>query len=369
MERILQVGMDWKLGGIEIFIMSLYRNIDRNKYQFDFICDARKKVCFEEEIKELGGRIFYITPRSTNFLKHIKETKKIIMENNYKVVHWHANTLNNNIPVMLALKNKDTKVIIHSHSCWKGKNFKILFLHYFHSFLLPKKRIIKVACSNEAGKWMFNTAEFKLIRNGVNISKFTFSDENRKNIRNYLNIQDDTVVCGNVGGFNEAKNHVFLIEIFNQYLKINPNCILILIGSGRLEEGIKKKVKSLNLQEKVLFLGECKNVNVYYSAFDAFIFPSLYEGLGIALIEAQISGVKCFVSDAIPEDAIITDKVERISLSSDTKIWAKKIYEGLSEENKRIIENKNRIDLYDEKKLALEVQKLYDDLTKEKGER
>ena len=337
--------------------MSLYRNIDRSKYQFDFICASRKKICYEDEIKKLGGRIFYVTPRSESIIRNIKETEEIFKSNNYKIVHWHANTLNNNIPAMIALKRPNTNVIIHSHSCWKSKNIKSLLYHYWHFFLLLKKKIVKMACSDDAGKWMFKSNDFELIRNGVNISKFLFNSNSREKIRKSLNINSETTVLGHVGGFNEAKNHTFLVDVFAKYLELNPDSLLVLIGSGRLESNIRNKVKTLGIEEKVIFIGECKNTNEYYSAFDMFVFPSVYEGLGIALIEAQISGLQCFISDSIPCDAIITENVLRESVNNSSEHWANVINNNFKKNYSKDIKLEDKILLYDDKKLAQDVQK------------
>lgn len=323
MTRILHIGMGAKLGGIEIFIMNLYRNIDKSKIQFDFINSSGDKLYFEDEIKSLGGRIYKIVPRSKNMRLNKKMIEQIIEENDYKIIHFHINTLSYYTPIKIAL-NKNIKILVHSHNEWKGKKIKTLFLHRINKLRLPKNNdnIIKLACSEVAGKWLFGKSKFRVLKNAIDVEKFKFDIHKREMIREELNINKNTTVIGHIGAFRIQKNHKFLIDVYKEYLKLNKNSILLLLGEGNLKTKIEEKVNKLGIQDNVKFIKNRNDTDLFYSAFDNFLFPSLFEGLGIVLIEAQASGLNCIVSDNIPNEAIINKNVKKMSLKNDEKKWA-----------------------------------------------
>lgn len=360
MKRILHIGMGSKLGGIEIFIMNLYRNIDRSKVQFDFINSSKDKLYFEDEIKELGGRIYKVIPRSKNIIKNRKMIEQIIDEKKYKIIHFHINTLSYYTPIKIAL-NKNIKIFVHSHNEWKGKNIKTLLMHKINKLRLAKNnnKIIKLACSDRAGKWIFGKAEFKVAKNAIDVDKFKFDINKRESIRKKLNINENTNVIGHVGAFRTQKNHEFLIDVYKEYLKLNKNSMLLLLGDGKLKNKINKKVHKLEIQDNVKFIGNRNDTNLFYSAFDNFLFPSLFEGLGIVLIEAQASGLNCIVSDKIPSEAIINDNVERISLKTNSKKWAESLnlLSNKTNDRKKIVSTKMKG--WDIKYLAKEFENLY----------
>lgn len=360
MKRILHIGMGSRLGGIEIFIMNLYRNIDRTRIQFDFINFSQDKLCFENEIKELGGKVYKVIPRRKNIKENEKMIEQIIDENNYQIIHFHINTLSYYKPIEICIKKK-IKIIIHSHNEWKGINLKTLLLHRINKIRLPKNSpyIIKLACSEVAGKWIFGNSSFKVVKNAIELNRFKFDNNKREKIREMLKIKKDTTVIGHIGAFRRQKNHKFLIDIYKEYLKLNDNSMLLLLGDGDLKDKIEKKVNKLGIQDKVKFLGNRNDTEYFYSAFDNFIFPSLFEGLGIVLIEAQASGLNCIVSDVIPNKAIINKNVKKISLNASPMEWAECInmldYKSYDRENILSEEMKE----WDIKFLTKEFENLY----------
>ena len=217
--------------------------------------------------------------------------------------------------------------IIHSHNTQSSRpNFLINILHNINKRRIKKYCDYFYACSEEAGYWMYpkdivKSARFTIIHNAIDLNKFKFNPVIRKRIRQELGISDDTKVIGHVGRFTPQKNHKFLIDFYEEVYKKNKNSVLILIGTGPLYEEIKQKVKSLNLEKNVLLLGKKVNVHDYYQAFDAFVLPSIYEGLGIVLIEAQASGLPCLTSDRVPSISKITDNIQYISLDSTISEW------------------------------------------------
>lgn len=327
MLRILQIGMSDNLGGIEMFLINFYRKLNKEKFQFDFINMYDNDLCFQNEIISSGGRVYKTSNEKKHPFKFRNELKEIIENNNYDIVHVHKNSLAF-IGTLKMLKKCNVKVkIIHSHNTQSSRpNFLINILHNINKRRIKKYCDYFYACSEEAGYWMYpkdivKSARFTIIHNAIDLNKFKFNPVIRKRIRQELGISDDTKVIGHIGRFTPQKNHKFLIDFYEEVYKKNKNSVLILIGTGPLYEEIKQKVKLLNLEKNVLLLGKKENVHDYYQAFDAFVLPSIYEGLGIVLIEAQASGLPCLTSDRVPSISKITDNIQYISLDSTISEW------------------------------------------------
>lgn len=357
--RVAQIVGKWLGGGVESVVMNYYRNIDRNKVQFDFICDDDSTNIPYNEIEALGGKVILIPPYQKVFSYH-KELKRILEEENYKIVHSHINTLS--VFSLFAAKCAKVPVrIAHSHSTTNKREKKKNLLK---QVLRPFSKVFAthyMCCSEHAGRWLFGDKEYDtgnvyILNNAIDLDNFKYDEKMRKKKRKELNIDDETVVIGHVGRFVEQKNHKFLIDIFNEFHKKNNNSILLLVGQGPLMEKIKEKVESLGLRYSVYFLGQREDVNELYQAFDVFLFPSLYEGLGMVLIEAQVSGLPCFASTEVPSIAKITDNVEFINLDENSACWAEKIINL-----KEIIRDKNGkiTDSYDIKKEAKRLEAKY----------
>lgn len=313
------------MGGAETFLMNIYRNIDKKDFKFYFLCFKEEKFFYEDEIKKLGGVIIRIPPmKFLQMRKHILEISKIIKTYNIDVVHVH--TFYNSIFSLIAAKKSNvSKRIVHAHTIRSDKGVigkiyalisKILIQHYAN---------VQLACSKEAGEALYLNKEYQIVKNGIDINKFFFNENKRMQLREKLNISKETVVLGNVARFLEEKNHKFLIDIFYEYHKMNSNSKLLLIGDGPIREEIYNRVKNYHLENDVIFLGVRKDANDLYNIMDIFIFPSLYEGLGIVLIEAQTNGLKCLVSNTVPKEAKISDNIEYYDLSNTAENWAKKV--------------------------------------------
>ena len=255
--------------------------------------------------------------------------------------------------------------IAHSHNTdFQTKNkFKKAVGNYF------KKKLVfyatdYFACSKLAGEWLFGdkivtSPKFKVIHNGVDLKKYAFNSKIRNEIRNLYKISENEIVIGHVGRFTEQKNHVFLIDIFNEYHKINSNSRLLLVGTGILEENVKEKVEDLKIADKVIFAGFRSDVNNYMQAMDLFVLPSKFEGLGLVLIEAQASGLPCFTSkDVVPKEAQVSDLLTYIRLSSNAKKWANII--NKSSFNRKDVAKEIKDSGYDINEAALELEKFYE---------
>lgn len=354
--RILHVLAGMNRGGAETLVMNLFRNVDRNKIMYDFILFREEECDYNSEIKQLGGKIFYI-PRYCGrnhfkFKKHWRSFFKTHPE--YTIIHGHVRST---ASIYLKIAKKHSLITIaHSHGVSSGKGLAAIFKN------ILQKRINNYAdhvfaCSTEAGRWLFGSRPFYKINNAIDYSEFKYDKNKRNEMRSFLDL-DDKIVIGHVGRFHPLKNHSFLLDIFQKMIQVNKNIRLLLIGDGSKKAEIKKRINQLNMTDKVILLGKRSDIPDLFQAMDVFVFPSLYEGLGIVLIEAQAAGLPCIASENVPEEAKITDLVEFMSLNAPPQKWADRILSKLGHERKdtsqAIIESG-----YDIKKVSKWLQDFY----------
>lgn len=309
--KILQFELDENPGGIETFLLNVYSNIDKEKYQFDFITRSSNPAK-AEELKKLGAKIYRVSSYK-NPVKYILEIRKILSEG-YDIVHINKNSAANILPFIIAKKYSNTKVIAHSHNTMPTVSGATKTLHFINRSTLYRLSDVHLACSNEAGKWLYSGRPYKVIANGIDCSIYKFSESVREEYRNKLGLENSFAIL-NVGRFTDQKNHKRLIEIFKEILKQRENSKLVLIGTGPLKSQIKESANSLGLLDKVIFLEKRNDVSKIMMACDCFIMPSLYEGLPFAAIEAQASGLPVFLADSISRETAVTDSVKWFSLS------------------------------------------------------
>lgn len=355
--RIAQMMTDMNFGGVEMVVMNYYRNIDRTKVQFDFFALEGSTIPQKEEIESLGGRVF-VVPKYTHLKKYEKEIQRLFKENNYKIVHSHMNTL----AVFSLYGAKKAGVpnrILHNHStAGKGETKKNIMKYMLRPFakIYPTKLC---ACSKYAGKWIYGkNTKFRVFNNAIDLEKYKFDPIRREELRKTLGIQDKKVI-GHIGRFCYQKNHELLIDIFYEVSKRRRDVVLLLIGEGELEEKIKEKVKTLGLEEKVLFLGRKSDAYRYYQAMDLFLLPSRYEGLPVVGVEAQACGLPCVFSDCVTEEAKLLDSTVFVSGGKDE--YVRKVIEGLEMERKDTSEEMRKAG-YDIKIEAEKLLKFYERL-------
>lgn len=345
MLRILQIGMTPNAGGIETFVMNYYRNIDKKEVQYDFVNIYNKELKNNDEIVSLGGKVYKVASYYKHPFKYMKELKKIINDGNYKIIHCNMSSAVFLWPLIAAKHSKAKIIIAHAHNSLSDKGAFKAIIHKINKRFIPIFANRYVYCSSKAGEWFFSnrirkSKKYIKLNNAIDIDRFLYNEEIRKKIRKEKNIDEKTFVVGHVGRFVKVKNHTFLIDVFKSIKQKQSNSKLILIGDGELEKQIKEKVQKLNLQNDVIFLGTVNNVNEYMQAFDAFIFPSITEGLPFVGVEAQASGVNFFPSDSITEELNISKNINYISLDLSADEWANIIL-------KRNI-NKKRMQAYEE---------------------
>lgn len=334
--RVLNLFTIMNRGGAETMVMNYYRNIDRTKIQFDFLLHRSEKGAYDDEIRKLGGRIYYAMPiYPQNFHAYKKFIKGFFNEHKeYNIIHSHMSELGY-FAFKEATKHKVETIICHAHNAAIGFDLKMIVRNYFKWRMKPYITH-QFACGVNAGKWLFGNDNSTIMKNAIDTSKFIFDTETRNKFRKEYNLQNKFVV-GNVARFNEQKNHVFLIDIFAEIHKKNENTVLMLVGDGELRKEIEDKVEKLGLTNNVIFTGVKSNINELLMAMDVFLFPSLFEGLGIVLIEAQATGMKCFTSkDVVPIEAKLTDLVEYIPLKKSDEYWAEKVLVNINSERKNM---------------------------------
>ena len=325
--RVLHATPQMQREGIQSFLMNLYRNIEREKVQFDFLVHSKHKGAFDVEIEKMGGRIYRVHHMSSpHFLHYNRDVAQVLKAHPYKIIHSHINLLSS-FTLKVAMKHGVPVRIAHSHSSSILDSGLKRFIKLYSRKQMPKYVTHCFACSKDAAIWQFgkdlyDSGKISLIPNGIDIAKNLFTAEKRQTIRNKFNIDANAFVAGHVGGFRKVKNHSFLAKVFTEIKKIKPNSKLLLVGSGELEEEVRSELGSLGVFDDVIFAGSVDNVSDYYSAMDAFVFPSVYEGLGIVLIEAQSSGLPCFVSDTVPNEANLSNHYYPLSLDKSPKEWA-----------------------------------------------
>lgn len=353
--RILHIVPNMNMGGLETFIMNVYRNVNRNKIQFDFLEHYQEESAYDKEIIELGGRIYRFSLRNdNNIFKYIINLNKFFKEHQeYKIIHCHMESIG--ALIFFIAKLYGIKVRIgHAHTNSTNKNLKGVIKRII-SKPFKYTTTLNLACSDEAGKYLFKYKKYIVIPNAIDIDKFKHDEKARKELRKKLKI-DNEFVIGHVGRMDKGKNQLFLIDVFNEYLNVNSNAKLVLVGDGEDYNKILNKVNELNISDKVIFTGVRHDIDKMYSVFDLFVFPSLYEGLGIVLIEAQVNGLRCLVSDTVPKTTKVSDGIKYLSLK-DYSLWVKEIVKNQNKDND--IKYNKLLDDYDINLLVKKLEKIY----------
>lgn len=336
MKRVLQVfGEPLDNGGQEAFIMNMYRNVDREQVQFDFFTPyycANEKL--RQEIEALGGRVFESEKAGRfdtqgNKGDFLGNLTAFFEEHHYDTVHIHSGSIFSlAFGARLAKKHGAKKVVVHSH-CTGFDNLKYRLIKAASPLIFKGNATHYLACSKMAADWKFprsvmKSGNYTVIKNGIDLEKFTYQPENREKYRPLLGLKDPFTVC-HIGRFTGQKNHAFLIEVFAEIQKRLPNSKLLLVGEGPLKEACMEQVKALGIEEQVDFLGIRRDVSEILQASDLFLFPSVFEGLGIVAIEAQATGLPVVASEEIPEEADVTPLFHRLPLEKGAAYWAEQI--------------------------------------------
>lgn len=310
------------IGGMESMIMSLYRNIDKSQYQFSFAVHTEKEGYFDVEIRELGGQIYSFPPMRKNPTAYRKKWATFWKEHNrdIDVFQMHTNSLANCIALQEAKKAGVKIRIVHAHSAYADKGRLQLIndlLHKYHRSRIKKYATNLIACSPEAATWLFgskNSRNAVMLNNGISYNQFQFCPEWRSNIRNEINAGDKIVIC-QIGHLLNVKNYAFMIKVMEELKKQTSKFIYLIVGDGPLRNQIQEEVKSCGLKDQVIFLGARGDIPQILAGSDIYVMPSLYEGLPLAAIEAQVSGLPCLLSDSIGNSCKVSNRLEFLKLN------------------------------------------------------
>ena len=352
MKRLLCLLSSMNAGGAEGFLMKVYRGLDKTEYQMDFCINVKDKCFYEDEILSMGGKIYRIPSKSENLKEFKRQLTKIVKEEKYDNVLRITSSAMGFMDLKVAKKAGAKVTCARSSNASDGDSLKSKVVHRLGRALYNKYVDVKVAPSDLAAKYTFGDKTYEkgkvdIIHNGVDLGKFRFYPEERENIRAEFSVSPEIKLVGHVGRFDEQKNHMFLLEIFQKMHMKDENTRLLLVGKGKLEEKARAKAAELGITDSVIFAGVRSDVPQLLSAMDVFVFPSFYEGMPNTVIEAQATGLPCIIADTITREADITGLVKYMPLG-DSDAWADKAFAAISAQRadtkESFINNKYDID-------------------------
>ncbi len=331
--RVLVFGLvGTNMGGIESFLLNMNDHMDSD-FIFDYIIEE-DSCMHEERISNKGGHIFKIPSRVKSPAKNLREIRRILKEEkkNTNIAYFNLSSLSWIFPEMIA-RSLGYKVVVHSHNAmlidansdWLHKTVNAISRK-----VIRNGKYVRLACSEYAADFMFGkNSDAIVVKNAIDVQKYRFNASVRERIRQELHLGGKSIV-GFVGRFNYEKNPSFVVEVFAEMLKIKSECKLLMLGDGKLRPEVERKIAELGIKNDVILAGNVSNVQEYIQAMDMFLFPSLHEGLGIVLIEAQTAGLPCVTSaDVVPSEANITNIIEREDLKYDASVWAQRCVDVL----------------------------------------
>lgn len=331
--RILHMIGSLEVGGSQALVINYYKAMDRSKIQFDFIVDHPDRMALAEVVRNMGARIYEMpTFRGKNYFQVKKAWNTFFSEHpEYKILHSHVRSYASvYIPIA---KKHGLKTIIHSHSTSNGKGFSSIVKKILQ-YPLRYQADYLMACSNEAGRWLYGKKaclkdNYIFLPNAIDTENYRYSQETANKYREKLGLVGKFVI-GHVGRFHEAKNHMFLLDVFAGICAKRADAVLLLVGDGDLRDSIEEKIHSLNLDDHVILTGNRNDVPDLMKAMDVFVFPSKWEGLPVTVVEAQASGLPCFISDTITKDVDVSSLVKRLPIVS-SEVWVDEILNSILE--------------------------------------
>ena len=339
-------------GGAETFLMKVYRNLDKSKYQMDFCVNVEQEGFYDKEIIEMGGKIYRIPPKSHDVDGFRKGLYDLVRTERYEYVLRITSNAAGFMDLKIAKKAGAKICIARSSNSDIGASVKSKLINRVSRALFIKYVDVKIAPSDLAAEYTFGkkragNGDVKYLHNAVDLSVFRYGEDDRSQIRQEFGLEDK-IVIGHIGRLNHQKNHKFLLDVFAKIKEKEDRAVLVLVGKGELENEIKAKADDLGLSDSVIFTGVRSDIPALLSAMDVFVFPSFYEGMPNTVIEAQATGLPCIIADTITREADITGLVRYMSLDETAEEWADAVLSAISEERtdtkQKFIDNKYDID-------------------------
>lgn len=334
-KRVLVCGFTENQGGMESYIMAIYRCCDRTKLQFDFLNFHTFPIAYADEIKELGGEIYYIPMKSVDYKGHFDALEDVFSHNQYAAVYYQCMHKLVSADVFQYAKKYDVpKIVMHAHTTKSGQES---LMHRIREFWvemnLPRYVTDRFACSKEAGEWLFGDKKFEIIKNSIDTKVFYYNPKAREQIRKELGISDKFVI-GTVGRLAEVKNTGFIMDSFQKLHEKCPNAVFLHVGGGPLMEELCVRRKDKDLEDVYFLTGAKNNIADYMNAMDVFVLPSLQEGFPIVLLEAQATGLHCVIADHITSTCDLTGNISFVSIEHGVQPWVEEILKCLKKERK-----------------------------------
>lgn len=334
--RVLVHGLSSHRGGVESFLIAYCSRImDAHRdATFEFVLYGGDRPEYLNELASYNVKFLYVVSRTKNPFKNVQQLNRIIREGSYDAVWFNACTLSD-ITLLRIANGQGVPCVVHSHNSAPMGNVLNAILHRWHKMGISSKVTMGIACSDYAAEFLFPkqfiaSDNCRVVPNAIDCNRFRFNQGERLSLRRELDVEDDLVI-GHVGRFARQKNHDFLIEVMLEIAHLDDRSKLLLLGSGPLEKEIKDKVEALALCDRVIFAGAVPDSYRYYSAMDCFVLPSLYEGMPLALLEAQANGLSCVVSDVISPMSFALSSVRAVSLKETPELWAHEILQSAKE--------------------------------------
>ena len=348
--KVLWVIGSFDIGGVQLYLLNILRNINRDLFHFDIVLTYSQEGVLIDEVKKLGARVFFC-PRRHIFFN--KKFKNLLLQNGpYDIIHSHVHEFGGyifklakkcGILTRIAHSHTDTSKITHLFGYTRRIYYNLL------KYMIKRYATLGIGCSKKAAESLFGPNwekdnRWHVLYSCIDLEPFSI-EINKMEVRQEFGIAKDTLVVGNIARFTPSKNHIFLLEIANEMIKYEKNIKFLLIGDGPNRQEIEKQADRMNLKDKIIFTGTVENISrLMLGAMDLFVFPSLFEGLPLVVLEAQAAGLPCFISDVITEEvAFISNLVYRLSLNQPAEIWAKKILDNKNKKN--IISQKEAVSL------------------------
>ncbi len=327
--KLLMFGMSSYPGGTENYIRNIFfHTACSSKIQIDFIT-YEDDLAYSNEMPNFGYRVIKVPHLKRHPIGYFKAVSRVMREQRYDAVYNNMLCAANPLPVYFAKRDKTPRVILHAHSNSTVSGGARGILHKLCKGYCDKAATLRLACSVPAAEWLFcadnKSSDVEIIPNAIDTDKYSFSADSRTKIRNKYGIKDGELLLGSVGRFGPEKNNLFMLDILKSMLDKNISAKLMLVGDGALRDQIEQRISELGLSDSVIFTGTVIDPNEYYSAFDKFLFPSSFEGFGIAALEAQSCGLKCYCSDSLSGELNVTGSLKYLPLSSGADRWAEEI--------------------------------------------
>lgn len=317
-------------GGIEAFVIQLMENLDRTKMQVDCLTPfSCRNSNFRERAERNGITLYELNlPLHKSLLRNesYSPVKKFLTDRSYDVIHIHSSAVAGlSVLAAAADQGKDTTILVHSHVTGESFTLPYRILRFLASFSMKRHVDVYCACSSLAAEWKYTRPYQRravVIRNGIETEKFQFRPMVRAAVRQKLGFSDSDLVIGHVGRLESGKNQEFLIRIFERIAGRKQDAWLMLVGGGTDRPMLEEQVKQAGLEDRVLFIGEAANVPDYLMAMDVFVFPSVFEAFGLAVVEAQAAGLPVISSDRLPKEVKMTENLSFLPLEDDPEKWA-----------------------------------------------